>query len=122
MFQITNKQYLSSLFFNILEEISLFNIFELEDFKNIYNLAYEKYSKLYEITKVATQKFSNESEINIENNFKNEKKNDLNYVFSDICEYKACIISLISTNYTLCLNYKNISIAPFLYKVKNLFF
>lgn len=128
MFQSTNKQYLSTILFNILEELSLFNIFDINDIKNIHDIAIEKYSKLYEITKEATTKYldNNICKQSLENVDENSSSNiysegkgksDINYIFCDISEYKASILSLINTNYVLFYNFKNVSLAQMFYKV-----
>jgi len=124
MFQTSNKQYLSTILFNILEELALFNIFELNDGKNIYDLAFLKYIKVYELTKEATNKYlienyRNNKEVNSSNVYSEVKgRSDINYIFSDISEFKASILSLLNTLYMIFYNYKSFSLAQMFYKVK----
>jgi len=124
IFQTSNKQYISTILFSILEELALFNIFELNDTKNIYNLALQKYIKLYQLTKDATNKYTSEinqnrKEDNSSNVYSGVKgRSDINYIFCDISEFKASILSLINTFYMLFYNYQNISLAQVLYKVR----
>lgn len=124
MFQTSNKQYISTILFNILEELAMFNIFELNDAKNIYDLALQKYLKVYEMTKEATNKYLSE---NNQNNKDGSSSNvysgakgrgDVNYIFCDISEFKASILSLLNTFYMLFYNHQNISLAQMFYKVK----
>lgn len=126
MFQTSNKQYISTILFNILEELSLFKIFSIEDIKNLYDLALQKYIKVYEITKDATNKYIIENDHQkvdgIDSNSYlssgKKSKSDVNYVFCDISEFKSSIISLFNTCYLLFYNYQNTSLVQMLYKVK----
>lgn len=127
MFQTSNKQYISTILFNILEELALFNIFELNDAKNIFDLAFTKYIKVYELTKEATNKYLiennlNKKEENTSNVYSGVKgRSDVNYVFCDISEFKASILSLLNTFYMIFYNYRNVSLAQMFYKVKYFF-
>jgi len=122
MFQSSNKQYISTILFNILEELALFNIFEIEDMKNIYEIGIPKYNKVYEITKDATNKFLIENNNQLEENKSNlysggKSKSDVNYIFCDISEFKASILSLFNTCYIHFYHKCNFSLAQILYKV-----
>lgn len=127
MFQTSNKQYISTILFNILEELALFNIFELNDAKNIYDLAFQKYIKVYELTKEATNKYlvendQNKKEESSSNVYSGAKaRSDVNYIFCDISEFKASILSLLNTFYMLFYTNQNVSLAQMFYKVTILF-
>lgn len=122
MFQISNKQYISTILFNILEELALFDIFKLNDVKNIYDLALQKYLKVYELTKESTKKYIDENNQDKKDDNSYIKsgvkaKSDIDYIFCDISEFKASILSLINTFYILFYNYQNVSLAQMYYKV-----
>jgi len=143
MFQSNHKQEINTILFNILEELSLLDVFTLEDIGMINNIAIDKYRKLFELTKNATNKYIME---NLNKNLKNYNDNDnlpnkqeeqdsgnYNYfnernystkneeeklIFSDINECKSSILSMINTYYLHFLKNKKISIAENLFKVK----
>jgi len=122
IFQSSNKQYISTILFNILEEIALFNFFDVNDVTNIYEIAIKKYNNVYEITKEATNKYlyenNNKNEENKSSLYSGSKtKNDVNYIFCDISEFKASILSLFNSCYMLFFNIHNVSLAQILYKV-----
>ncbi len=95
MFKSEQKQYLSVLLFNILEEIILLDIFGSYDSINIISICTTKYLPLFEKSKLLL--FRQNSEI---------QESD-SILYSDICEYKSSILNVVYMLIVLCNDKKN---------------
>ena len=135
MFQSNHKQNINTILFNILEEFSLFDVFAFEDIGMINNIAMEKYKRLFEITKDATNKYLTENLNKNKNKFDNNEgdendceetgnyyenrliKSEEKLIISDINECKSSILAMVNTYYLHFLCNKKMSIAENLFKV-----
>jgi hypothetical protein len=111
IFQSNQKQYLSVILLNVLEELSLLDIFDLNDVGNIISLCQAKYIPLLDLTKELFMKHIEESQsgqLNI--NSAMQKSND-DIIYGDVSEYKAAIINVVGTIFTFFTNEKYMDIS-----------
>ena len=82
------SQFLNMTIINIFEEIILFDIIELDRIVNVFDICKQKLLPAMELTKSMLHKSNNHINCN-------------DYIFTDLCEYKASIYSLLNTIFLL---------------------
>ena len=106
VFKTTSKQYLCNILFSVLEELVLFDIFDLNDINNIIGLCEEKFFSLQNLTNDLLNRLINDKR----NNDSSINKNNDDIIYTDLFDYKTSIISVISSSYKFFLSYKNANI------------
>jgi hypothetical protein len=109
IFQSNQKQYLMVILMNILEELSLLDIFDVNDVGNIISLCESKYIPLHELTKELYTKYI--QDINSQLNINSTQSSNDDIIYGDVSEYKSAIINVVSTIYTFFISEKQIDIS-----------